>query len=153
MSAAPVCELCEHDGGTLLLREQDWRMVAVRDAQHPFFLRVIWNRHVKEMTELSRDQRDQLMQAVWLAELALRELVAPEKINLASLGNLTPHLHWHVIARFHDDPHFPSPIWAAPQRSGPTARGMIGKISIETSLSPFDSFCTAVREHVTRAMQ
>jgi diadenosine tetraphosphate (Ap4A) HIT family hydrolase len=42
----------------------------------------------------------------------------PDKINLASLGNVVPHLHWHVIPRFADDAHFPSPIWASPQRDG-----------------------------------
>ena len=49
-------------------------------------------------------------------EAALRELLHPDKINLASLGNMTPHLHWHVIPRFRDDPHFPNAIWSAPLR-------------------------------------
>jgi diadenosine tetraphosphate (Ap4A) HIT family hydrolase len=40
----------------------------------------------------------------------------PDKINLASLGNVVPHLHWHVIPRFADDAHFPSPVWAQAQR-------------------------------------
>ena len=44
--------------------------------------------------------------------------VNPDKINLASLGNMVPHLHWHVIPRFRDDRHFPEPIWGAPQRNG-----------------------------------
>jgi diadenosine tetraphosphate (Ap4A) HIT family hydrolase len=48
----------------------------------------------------------------------MREHLRPEKINLASLGNQVPHLHWHVIARFSDDAHFPGPIWASPQRKG-----------------------------------
>jgi diadenosine tetraphosphate (Ap4A) HIT family hydrolase len=37
-------------------------------------------------------------------------------VNLASLGNVVPHLHWHVIARFADDKHFPQPIWGQAQR-------------------------------------
>jgi diadenosine tetraphosphate (Ap4A) HIT family hydrolase len=37
-------------------------------------------------------------------------------MNLASLGNMTPHLHWHVIPRWRDDRHFPGPIWGSPQR-------------------------------------
>jgi diadenosine tetraphosphate (Ap4A) HIT family hydrolase len=37
-------------------------------------------------------------------------------MNLASLGNVTPHLHWHVIPRFADDSHFPQPVWGAAQR-------------------------------------
>jgi diadenosine tetraphosphate (Ap4A) HIT family hydrolase len=43
-------------------------------------------------------------------------LLRPDKINLASLGNMVAHLHWHVIPRFADDPHFPQPIWGTRQR-------------------------------------
>ena len=41
----------------------------------------------------------------------------PDKMNLASLGNLVPHLHWHVIPRFENDPHLSAAIWAAPATS------------------------------------
>jgi diadenosine tetraphosphate (Ap4A) HIT family hydrolase len=47
--------------------------------------------------------------------------MAPDKINLASLGNVVPHLHWHVIPRFADDPHFPNPVWGVRQGSTPHA--------------------------------
>ena len=47
---------------------------------------------------------------------ALREQLTPAKINVASLGNMVPHVHWHVIARFAWDSHFPAPVWAAAQR-------------------------------------
>jgi diadenosine tetraphosphate (Ap4A) HIT family hydrolase len=53
---------------------------------------------------------------VYRVELALREVLKPAKVNVASLGNVVPHLHWHVIPRFTDDAHFPSPVWAAPAR-------------------------------------
>ena len=36
----------------------------------------------------------------------------PLKVNVASLGNVVPHLHWHVIPRYADDAHFPAPVWA-----------------------------------------
>jgi len=50
-------------------------------------------------------------------EQVLRETLAPTKINLAALGNMVPHLHWHVIARFDWDSHFPQPIWGPRQRT------------------------------------
>ena len=49
-------------------------------------------------------------------EAVLRDVLRPHKLNLASLGNITPHLHWHVIPRFPDDPHFPNPIWGTQLR-------------------------------------
>jgi diadenosine tetraphosphate (Ap4A) HIT family hydrolase len=85
--------------------------------QHPVFCRVILNAHIAEMTDLPAPDRMQLMHVVWAVERALRETGKAGKINLASLGNVVPHLHWHVIARYPDDVHFPQPIWGAPQRA------------------------------------
>jgi diadenosine tetraphosphate (Ap4A) HIT family hydrolase len=70
------------------------------------------------MTDLSPWQRTRLMNAVFAAERALRELVSPDKVNLASLGNAVPHLHWHVIARWREDSHFPGAIWSQRVRDG-----------------------------------
>lgn len=72
---------------------------------------------VAEMTDLSAEDRDYLLSWVWKVEQAMREVAMPDKINLASLGNMVPHLHWHLIARYQTDRHFPAPIWApAPDR-------------------------------------
>ena len=94
-------------------------MVWVHDDSHPALLRVIWNHHVQEMTDLSAAERAYLMDLVFRVEQFLRRTLRPEKINLASLGNVVPHLHWHVIPRFADDPQFPKPVWAEAVRSRP----------------------------------
>jgi diadenosine tetraphosphate (Ap4A) HIT family hydrolase len=110
------CELCSGDGGELLHRAEKFRVVLVDDAVYPGFCRVIWHDHVKEMTDLPVADRSTLMAAVCKVESIVRAVMQPEKINLASLGNMTPHLHWHVIPRYSDDAHFPSPVWAEAQR-------------------------------------
>jgi diadenosine tetraphosphate (Ap4A) HIT family hydrolase len=110
------CELCNTTDQTLLWRGQHCRVILVEDADYPGFCRVIWNDHVKEMTDLPSQMRAELMNTVFAVESAVREVMQPQKINLASLGNMTPHLHWHVIPRYPDDKHFPNPIWAAPLR-------------------------------------
>ena len=79
---------------------------------------VICNAHISEMTDLEISQRSTLMMTVCKVEQALREVLQPDKINLASLGNMTPHLHWHVIPRFKQDKHFPQPVWGVAQRVG-----------------------------------
>lgn len=117
----PGCELCETDGGRLVLADELLRVVLVDDAAFPGFARVIWNVHVREMTDLGDDAQRRLMSAVFAVERAQRDVLRPAKVNLASLGNLTPHLHWHVIPRFADDSHFPQPIWGVRQRD-PGAR-------------------------------
>jgi len=111
-----TCELCDSDGGALVWRDNQCRVVLVAEPGYPGFCRAIWNAHVAEMTDLADGERERLMRVVFAVEAGLRALLRPEKINLASLGNLVPHLHWHVIPRFPGDPHFPSPIWGARQR-------------------------------------
>jgi len=110
------CELCQQQGD-VITESADWRVVLVNDAHYPGFCRVIWNHHVKEMTDLSATQRNTLMGVVWQVEAAIRSVMQPHKINVASLGNVVPHLHWHVIPRYADDMHFPNPIWGQVERS------------------------------------
>lgn len=112
------CPLCTPGPERILWRGELLRVILADDPDYPAFCRVILNRHVSEMTDLPADQRASLLRAVFAVEAALRDLLRPDKINLASLGNQVPHLHWHVIPRFTDDRHFPNPVWAAPQRSG-----------------------------------
>ena len=111
------CELCAQDGGRLIARSARLRVVQVDDAAFPGFFRVIWNAHVAEFTDLEEADRSHCMAVVALVERALRRHLAPTKINIASLGNVVPHLHWHVVARFAEDSHFPAPVWAAAGRA------------------------------------
>ncbi|MDE2401449.1 MAG: HIT family protein [Burkholderiales bacterium] len=115
-SCIPGCELCEHDGGVLIVRTPRLRVIRVEDADYPGFYRVIWNEHKAEFTTLSAGERAHLMDVVATVESLVIQHLRPIKVNLASLGNVVPHLHWHVIARFVDDRHFPQPIWGTAQR-------------------------------------
>ena len=112
------CELCDSAGGEPLWQDELCRVVLADERDYPGFCRVILNRHVREMTDLDETTRQRLMQVVFATEQALRRLIQPAKINLASLGNMTAHLHWHVIPRFADDKHFPGSVWGEARRPG-----------------------------------
>ncbi len=113
------CELCHGAGGTLLWQNETCRVVAVDEPGLPGFLRVVLNRHVREMTDLPSDERNRLMDVVFAVETHVRQSLEPDKMNLASLGNLTPHVHWHVIPRWRDDRHFPRPVWSPARHEAP----------------------------------
>jgi diadenosine tetraphosphate (Ap4A) HIT family hydrolase len=119
MAPSHACPLCEGDGGQLIVRRPAWRVVRVvgpEAAAFPGFYRVIWNTHVAEFTDLADAEQSQCLRAVAAVERVVREHLRPDKVNLASLGNVVPHLHWHVVARYIHDSHFPAPVWAAAQR-------------------------------------
>ena len=113
---AVSCELCDTPGGTVVWSGPAARVVLVDDALHPGFCRVIHTAHVAEMTDLAPVERAELMTIVFAVEAALRRLLPVDKINLASLGNMVPHLHWHVIPRYRADGEFPGAIWAQARR-------------------------------------
>ena len=109
------CELCALDTPTVYADDK-LSVIIVDDASYPGFCRVIWRDHVCEMSDLAREDRLYLNEAVFHVEQAVRETMAPTKVNVASLGNVVPHLHWHVIPRYADDAHFPAPVWATAVR-------------------------------------
>lgn len=110
------CELCALAAPTVYADDK-LAVILVDDPGYPGFCRVIWRAHVKEMSDLADADRQLLNEAVCSVELAVREVMEPVKVNVASLGNVVPHLHWHVIPRFADDAHFPAPVWAQAVRA------------------------------------
>ena len=129
------CELCRSDGGQVLWRGPQVRVVRVDDADYPGYLRLIWNAHVREWSDLARAERAHCLEALAVAERLVRDATGAEKMNIASLGNLVPHLHWHLIARFRDDAHFPQPIWGTRQRQ-PAVDGLARRREAMTGLGP-----------------
>ncbi|MFZ9195105.1 MAG: HIT family protein [Burkholderiales bacterium] len=123
------CELCTTPGGTFLWEDPRCRIVQADEPGYPGFCRVIWKSHVREMTDLSLADRLHCMNVVFAVERAMRDALSPAKINLASLGNFVAHVHWHVIPRFTDDPHFPQPVWATRQRDNRTAPLNLGALA------------------------
>lgn len=110
----PGCPLCAGPGGEPVWADDLLRVILPDEPDYPGFTRVVWHAHVAEMTDLGPAERDRLMAVVWAVEQAQRDALSPDKVNLASFGNVVPHLHWHVIPRWREDRHFPQPVWGAP---------------------------------------
>jgi len=132
------CPLCDGVGGRLVFDAARFRVIHAAEEGFPAFYRVVWKDHVAEWSDLSAADRTLCMEAVAVVEQSLRDALAPAKINLAALGNMVPHLHWHVIARFGWDSRFPAPVWAATQRE----RDRQHETSIEARLPAMESDMT-----------
>ena len=115
------CVLCGEARGEIVWSDGLARVVDVRDEDHPAFCRVVVQRHVREMTDLSESERAAVMRIVFAAERAQRTLLNPDKINIACFGNMVAHVHWHVIPRFRLDPHYPNPVWGSRTAGTPQA--------------------------------
>lgn len=117
------CVLCKEElrpeEGQLIWHGDDCRVILVNDPDLPGFCRVIWNRHVSEMTDLTYGEREHLMSLVFTVEEAVRQVMRPDKVNIAALGNMVPHIHWHVIPRYKDDAFFPGSAWSQKTQETP----------------------------------
>lgn len=96
------------------------------------WLKVFVRRSVKEFSSCSDDEKAAVWRALEIIEKSMLAYYRPEKINLASFGNMLPQVHWHIMARFQEDPFFPEPMWGTPQRES----------SLE--LPPFEPFWLSV---------
>lgn len=110
-----LCQPCQHE---TLWQDDFCRVVCIDDPDYPAYCRVELIAHIKEMTDLAPLDRARMMKVVFAVETAMREVLNPDKINLASLGNMTPHIHWHIIPRYQDDKHFPNSYWGEATRAG-----------------------------------
>jgi diadenosine tetraphosphate (Ap4A) HIT family hydrolase len=114
-----LCPLCSPPASAdVIVSTPSLRVVWANEPHYPCFVRVVWQAHAAEMSDLSIAQQSELLQVVMAVERAMRAVLSPNKINLASFGNMVPHVHWHVIPRWTDDAHWPQPTWAVAQRAG-----------------------------------
>lgn len=110
------CVLCHPQKENVVWKNKELRVIQVDDPLFPGDFRVIWNKHIAEMSDLTDDERQLLEKVLLTVEKVVREQMQPDKINWAQFGNMVPHLHWHIIARYRDDSHFPESIWGLKQR-------------------------------------
>lgn len=115
----PGCPLCQTPGGVVVFDGPRFRVIRAEEPDFPGFYRLVWTDHVAEFSQLSPADRSLCMEAVAVVEQALRQHLRPVKVNLAALGNVVPHLHWHIVARFAWDSRFPAPVWAPVDRVAP----------------------------------
>jgi diadenosine tetraphosphate (Ap4A) HIT family hydrolase len=141
------CVLCKDElkpeEGQLIWRGDDCRIILVNDPELPGFCRVIWNQHVAEMTDLTYGEREHLMILVFAVEEAVRHVMHPDKINVAALGNMVPHIHWHVIPRYKDDTFFPDSVWSNKINKTPAP-------ALEARMQKAKDLPAAIRETISR---
>lgn len=105
------CILCNRQEHMVISSNSLYRIILVEDEYYPAYIQLILNRHEKEMSDLLDREFNDVCLMLRKVECQMRRLFHPDKVNLVSLGNVVPHLHWHIIGRFITDRHFPNSIW------------------------------------------
>jgi diadenosine tetraphosphate (Ap4A) HIT family hydrolase len=68
-------------------------------------------RHVARVDQLSPEEWQAMAADLFRAQAAIVEAVRPDHMNIETLGNIVPHLHWHIVPRYRTDPRWGAPIW------------------------------------------
>jgi diadenosine tetraphosphate (Ap4A) HIT family hydrolase len=89
--------------------------IEVHESEVPW-LKIFTTIKRKEFSECTQDEKNAIWSALDIIEKVMLEYYQPEKVNIASFGNMLPHVHWHIMARFKEDSYFPEPMWGEKQR-------------------------------------
>jgi diadenosine tetraphosphate (Ap4A) HIT family hydrolase len=103
------CPLCHPVNENVIFQNDFFRIILVDEI--PGYLRIITQKHVKEFSELTDEEAVELTLLTKKIEQIMIKTLRPDKINIASLGNMVPHLHIHVIPRFKNDPWWPNAVF------------------------------------------
>lgn len=112
MSDCPMCRRWEDDRDLRIVELPHSYVILNRDQYFPGYTLLFTKDHVTELFHLDRELRRGLMDEVSRVAQALFTIYAPAKINYELLGNMVPHIHWHIVPRFSSEPLWPRPIWA-----------------------------------------
>ena len=112
--ACPMCRRWDDDADLRVTELEHSFVVLNRDQFFPGYTLLLTKQHVTELFHLDMAVRSGLMEEVSRVAEALFTLFQPDKINYELLGNMVPHIHWHLVPRFSSDALWPRPIWAEP---------------------------------------
>jgi len=109
-----MCRRWEEDSDLRIIELQYSHVILNRDQYFPGYTLLFTKSHTTELFHLNREVRAALMEEVSAVAQALFTIYTPAKINYELLGNMVPHIHWHIVPRFASEPLWPRPIWAEP---------------------------------------
>jgi len=117
-----MCGTYGGSGGDLHIADLTLSRVFLHEDQFfPGYVLLVLRRHVTELYDLPAPERATLMEEVSRVAQALARVFRSVKMNYELLGNLVPHIHWHLVPRLATDPALRSPIWTVEHQAAPLA--------------------------------
>lgn len=95
--------------------QNQWIYIEQEAADIPW-LKIFAVEEAKEFTDCNKEAREEIFRVLLILEQAMIRYFQPDKINIASFANYVPQVHWHIMARYKNDSHFPEPMWGEKQR-------------------------------------
>lgn len=116
MNACIMCSRWQDEVDLRIVELEHCFVQLNRDQFFPGYTFVITREHVTELFHLDKQVRQGVVEEVNRVAKALAQVYQPAKMNYELLGNMVPHMHWHLVPRFTDDHLWPRPIWSEPHQ-------------------------------------
>ena len=123
-----ACPLCAPRPAS----NEHWDLVAALSASSLYLVKnqtyrgqcqlVFDRRHAARIDELTDGEYEAFGRDLFAAQNAVVRTVRPDHVNIESLGNVVPHLHWHIVPRYVGDARWGMPIWTTPLDAMPDHR-------------------------------
>ena len=94
----------------MIIYEDSWLYIEKEQSEIPW-LKIFTKEPYRELGDVPKELRTRLWEVYDIVEFEMKAYYKPQKINMASFGNMLPRVHIHVMARFEDDSYFPNPMW------------------------------------------
>jgi len=98
-----------------MIYQNNYIYIEIEKSEIPW-LKIFTKEPYKEFSECDRKTKKHLLLALDVIEKEMIKFYSPKKINIVSLGNYVPKVHFHIMARFENDSYFPEPMWGKKQR-------------------------------------
>ena len=116
MTDCPICSKWQDEPEQRIVELEQTLVSLNRDQFFPGYCFVYTKSHVTELFHLDEATRNGVMAEVCAVAQALYQAFAPDKINYELLGNMAPHMHWHIVPRSSSDALWPRPHWSEPHQ-------------------------------------
>lgn len=107
-----MCSRWDDDADLRITEFANSYLILNRDQFFPGYCLLFAKQHVTELFDLDRQVRQGMVEELTQVAEQLARLFKADKINYELLGNMVPHIHWHLVPRRQSDPLWPRPIWA-----------------------------------------
>lgn len=81
------------------------------EKHYPWLILVPRRSRLSKLMDVAEEDQAELYREIDFAQKVLWKLFHPTQLNVAAIGNKTPQLHIHVIARQETDPAWPGTVW------------------------------------------
>ena len=93
---------------------KDLKLCSIRlhdNLKFPWLILIPRRKNITDMSELNSKDQILLMKEIIYVSKIVKKLFKTSRLNVEKIGNITPQLHIHIIARNKNDSSWPLSVW------------------------------------------